>query len=280
MDRDGFYLVDKDIDWTSFDVCARMRKLLNIKKVGHTGTLDPFATGLLLIATGKCTRLIPFFEKEQKTYVTTIELGKDSPTLDTESEMEDVEVKKEPTLKEIEQKMCSSFQGEIKQMPPQFSAIKIAGKKSCDVARRGEKVDLKLRDTEIVSSKVLSYNFPEIEIEMTVRAGFYVRAFSRDLGAALGTKAICTQLRRTHIGKLSVENAEKIDHLTAAIDPKFILTQIDHREIPTGRVQDFIAGRSFDFAGVDKEKILVLVGGKSMGIGEMQHGKLQPRVVL
>jgi tRNA pseudouridine55 synthase len=277
---DGFYLIDKDKDWTSFDVCARMRKLLNIRKVGHTGTLDPFATGLLLIATGKCTRLIPFFEKEQKTYITTIVLGKDSPTLDTESDIEDISIKKEPTQEEIEQKMCSSFQGVIQQVPPQFSAIKIAGKKSCDVARRGGKVDLKPRETEIVSSEILSYKFPEIEIEMTVRAGFYVRAFARDLGESLGTKAICTELRRTHIGELSIENAEKIDHITTSIDPKFILTQIDHREIPTGRVQDFIAGRSFDFPGVDGEKILVLVGGKSMGIGEMQHGKLQPRVVL
>jgi tRNA pseudouridine55 synthase len=277
---DGFYLVDKETDWTSFDVCARMRKLLNIKKVGHTGTLDPFATGLLLIATGKCTKLIPFFEKEHKTYVTTILLGKDSPTLDTESEMEDVKIEKEPTLKEVEQKMCSSFQGIIQQTPPQFSAIKIAGKKACDVARRGEKVDLKPRETEVVSSKIVSYRFPEIEIEMTVKAGFYVRAFARDLGASLGTKAICTQLRRTYIGDLSVDDAEKIDHISASIDPKFVLTQIDHREIPMGRVQDFIAGRSFDFPAVDKEKILVLVGGKSMGIGEMVHGKLQPRVVL
>jgi len=277
---DGFYLVDKETDWTSFDVCARMRKLLNIKKVGHTGTLDPFATGLLLVATGKCTKLIPFFEKEKKTYVTTILLGKDSPTLDTESEMTDVPVKKEPSCEEIEQKMCSMFSGKIQQTPPQFSAIKIAGKKSCDVARRGEKVDLKPRETEVCSSEIIAYNFPEIEIEMTVKAGFYVRAFARDMGEALGTKAICKELRRTLIGELSVEDAEKVAHISAPIDPKFVLTQIDHREIPMGRVQDFIAGRSFDFPAVDGEKVLVLVGGKSMGIGEMMHGKLQPRVVL
>ncbi len=277
---DGFYLIDKDKDWTSFDVCARMRKITNVKRVGHTGTLDPFATGLLLIAVGKCTKLIPFFEKEHKTYVTTIELGKDSPTLDTESEIEVVKIGKEPTLPDIEQKMCSMFKGKIQQVPPQFSAIKIAGKKSCDVARKGEKVDLEPRETEIIFSRILSYEFPNITMEMTVRAGFYVRAFARDLGEALGTKAICTQLRRTRIGNICVEDAEKIDHITTAIDPKFLLTNIDHREIPTGRVQDFIAGRSFDFPGVDKEKILVLVGGKSLGVGEMVHGKLQPRVVL
>ncbi|MCF7918202.1 tRNA pseudouridine(55) synthase TruB [Candidatus Gracilibacteria bacterium] len=296
---DGFWLIDKERGWTSFDVCAKLRKILNVKKIGHTGTLDPFATGLLLVATGKCTKLIPFLEKERKTYRTTILLGQTSSTLDTESEVtkDETFLKKfgsqipgsgmplnpgsKETLREfIEQNLCSIFQGKIQQVPPQFSAIKIAGKKSCDIARKGGTVELKPRETEILSSKILSYEFPRVEIELEVAAGFYVRAFARDLAQSLGTVGMCESLRRIKIGDLSVEDAHTLDKVSMPIDPKYILKNLDQREIPTGRVQDFIEGRAFDMAGVGGDKILVLVGGNTLGVGEIVHGKLQPRIVL
>lgn len=279
MNFDGFYLIDKPQDWTSFDVCARMRKLLNIKKIGHTGTLDPFATGLLVVAVGKCTRLIPFFEKDRKKYRTKILFNKISPTLDPESAMSDAPVR-EVGEAELQQLLDKKFLGKIQQVPPQFSAIKIAGKKSCDLARRGEKVDLQPRDTEVFSAKIVSFNWPEVEIELDVAAGFYVRALARDLGEMLGGGAICTELRRTGVGELSVDDAEPLEHVSTPIDPAMILTAVPQREIPTGRVKDFIAGRAFDFPGLDGEKILVLVGGRTIGVGEFRDGKLQPRVVL
>jgi len=276
----GFWLIDKEKDWTSFDVCAKLRKILNTKKVGHTGTLDPFATGLLVVATGKCTKLIPFLEKDKKTYIAKIILGKTSETLDSESEIVDCKYDKEPNKEEVKKIIKKKFLGKISQIPPQFSAIKIKGKKACDIARKGQKVDLKARKTEIFRIDILSYKFPELELALEVSAGFYVRSLARDLGKELAGGGFCSELRRTKVGELDIKDAEKVDGITEVIDPKFILKNITHREIPSGRVQDFIAGRAFPFSGIEKEKILVLVGGNSIGVGEITCGNLQPRVVL
>jgi tRNA pseudouridine55 synthase len=280
MNYDGFYLIDKPKDWTSFDVCARMRKILNTKKIGHTGTLDPFATGLLVVAVGKCTRLIPFLEKAKKTYITKIILGQTSETLDSESEIVKCEYSSEPTLEQIEEVLKTHSQGKIEQIPPKYSAIKMGGQKACDMARRGEDVEMKSRQTEIISTKILRYNFPEIEIELKVSAGFYVRSFARDLGEHLAGGGMCQELRRTKIEDISVEDADMVETISGPIDPQYILTNISHREIPTGRVQDFIAGRAFPFSGIEKEPLLVLVGNKTIGMGEVICGNLQPRVVL
>ncbi len=154
------------------------------------------------------------------------------------------------------------------------------GKKACDMARKGEKVEMKPRETEIFETKILNYNFPEIEIELTVAAGFYVRSFARDLGKELAGGGMCQELRRTKIEDISVEDAVPLELISGPIDPKFILTNVPQQEIPTGRVQDFISGRAFPFPGVNGEKILILVGGKSIGVGEIICGKLQPRAVL
>ena len=281
MNFDGFYLVDKPKEWTSFDVCARMRKIVNTRKVGHTGTLDPFATGLLIVAVGKCTRLIPFLEKAKKTYTATILLGKTSPTLDPESEITDVAFDGEvPTKEEIEKIIEKNFLGKIKQTPPQFSALKIKGKKCCDLARKGERVEIKPRPAEVFRADIVKYSYPELTVEIEVAAGFYVRAFARDLGEKLVGGGICSELRRTAIESISVEDALPLEMCTEPIDPKFILENLPQTEIPSGRTQDFIAGRAFPWSGLEGEKSLVLVGGKTIGLGEMKNGMLQPRVVL
>ncbi len=279
---EGFWLIDKPVGWTSFDVCAKLRRILNIKKIGHSGTLDPFATGLLVVASGKCTRLLSFLEKARKTYVTEIIFGKTSVTLDPDSEI----VSCHPELvsgslsqKKIQELLAKKFSGKILQIPPQFSALKRGGEKACDLARRGEKVDLAPRETEIFSTKILSYDFPKIELEIEVAAGFYVRAFARDLGEAMGSCALCHSLRRTRVGDLSVDDAEALDHLTMPIDPKFVL-HLPQCEIPTGRVQDFVGGRAFPWGGLNGEMMLVRVGENTIGVGEVVHGSLQPRVVL
>ena len=281
MNFDGFYLVDKPKDWTSFDVCARMRKIVNTRKVGHTGTLDPFATGLLIVAVGKCTRLIPFLEKAKKTYTATILLGKTSPTLDPESEITDVAFDGEVPKKEAIKKIIEThFFGKIEQIPPQFSALKIRGKKCCDLARKGETVKMKPRPAEVFRADIVKYSYPELTVELEVAAGFYVRAFARDLGRKLVGEGICSELRRTAIESISIEDALPLEMCTEPIDPKFILENLPQTEIPTGRTQDFIAGRAFPWSGLEGEKSLVLVGGKTIGLGEMKNGMLQPRVVL
>lgn len=277
---DGFWLIDKPATWTSFDICAKMRKALNTKKVGHTGTLDPFATGLLLVATGKCTRLIPFLEKERKTYRTKILLNKTSDTLDPTSEIRDIDCDTEPTREDIENILKKNFTGKIEQTPPQFSAIKINGKRAYDLARKGEKVDLKPRPAEVFDWKILNYSFPELEIEIEVGAGFYVRSFARDLGKALTGGGMCQELRRTHVGALSVDDAETLEMISQPIDPKHIITSLEQIELPSGRMQDFIAGRAFPYSGLNGEKYLVLSGGRTFGVAEIIAGKLQPRVVI
>ncbi len=284
MNNDGFWLINKEVGWTSFDICAKLRKKLNIKKVGHTGTLDPFATGLLVVATGKCTKLIPFLEKSPKTYVTKIFLGKTSETLDPESEIischSDSKSLKIPSKKEIEQVLKEKFTGKIQQIPPKYSALKVNGKPMYKLAREGKEIEIKPRKTEIFKIQILSYKFPELKIELKVSAGFYVRSLARDLGKTLAGCGMCLELQRTKVGELSIQNAEKIGHTTQPIDPRYILTHLEHREIPTGRVQDFISGRAFPLSGRAGESILVLCGNKTCGIGEIIHGNLQPRVVL
>lgn len=276
----GFLLIDKDPDWTSFDVCAKIRKICKTKKVGHTGTLDPFATGLLIIALGKCTKLIPFLEKAHKTYETTIEFGKTSPTLDPESEVTSTPLPQNPSTKEdLENMLSEHFFGDIEQIPPAFSAIKINGQKACDLARKGKAVELKSRPTHVFETEILYYDFPTLTIKLKVAAGFYVRSFARDLAEKIGTNGICTSLRRTHINNISVEDAEKIESFTSPIDPKFIL-DLPTLEIPTGRIQDFIAGRAFPFSGVEKQKYLILCGEQTFGVGEIIFGNIQPRVVI
>lgn len=284
-DNQGFFLIDKPVGFTSFDVCAKLRKKLNIKKIGHTGTLDPFATGLLVIATGKCTKLIPFLEKAQKTYITKAWLGKISGTLDPESDIETDKNLPQITEADVEKILGEKFTGPIQQIPPKYSALKINGKKAYELARQGVQVEMKVRDTEVFEVELLNFEkkngYYEAEIKLTTAAGFYVRSFARDLGKALGTLGMCGELRRTKVGDLLIEDAELIDCVTEAIDPKYILDTLPQASIPLGRVQDFIAGRAFPFhTGKNGEKYLILASGNSMGIGEIVHDKLQPRVVL
>jgi tRNA pseudouridine55 synthase len=294
MKKSGFFLVDKPVGRTSFSVCAQIRKAFGVKKVGHTGTLDPFATGLLVVAMGKCTKLIPYLERARKSYQTTIFLGQTSETLDPESEIIfDQDWKKNLKIdandsafsaEKINQVLKNHFTGRIKQTPPKYSALKINGKKMCDLARAGKEFEIKERETEVFRVSVLGMkvldNRVEVRIELEVAAGFYVRCFARDLAQKLGTIGLCNELRRTKVANLSIADAEPVDFLSQPIDPKFILSTIPQREIPLGRVQDFISGRAFPFSGVNGEKMLVLAGSNTIGAGEIIAGKLQPRVVM
>ncbi len=277
---DGFLLIDKPVGFTSFDVCAKMRKAFDTRKVGHTGTLDPFATGLLIVAIGKCTRLIPFLEKDRKTYRTKIVLNQTSETLDPESEIVQGDFSGDiPTLEQVQEVLETHFKGKITQIPPKYSALKVGGKKLCDLARKGIEVEIKPREAEVFHIKILNYSYPEIEIELEAAAGFYVRSFARDLGEKLVGSGMCQELRRLKVGNLHIDDADNIEQVSTTIDPKHIIT-LDTREIETGRVQDFVSGRAFPLPGVEGDRVLVLVGGKSLGVGEFKDGKLQPRIVL
>ncbi len=273
----GFYMIDKPTDWTSFDVCARVRKHLDMKKVGHTGTLDPFATGLLVVAVGKATKLIPYINKAQKEYEATFFFGAKTATLDPESAPEPQADAPVPTLEQIEN-VLPHFQGVFQQVPPQFSAIKIKGQRAYKLARRGEKADLPPRPVVVEKLQIIEYKYPELRVRVRAHAGFYVRSLARDVAEKLGTVGYCTQLRRTAVGELCVEDAEPLDCLTTPVDPRYIVNELPHREIVTDRLRDFWEGRAFPYDGIDGEKYLVIHNGKTVGVGEVTCGKLQPRV--
>ncbi|NCP67865.1 tRNA pseudouridine(55) synthase TruB [Candidatus Peregrinibacteria bacterium] len=283
-----FLLVDKPAGFTSFDVCAKLRKPLGIKRIGHTGTLDPFATGLLVIAVGKCTKLIPLFEKDIKTYRTQILLGKTSETLDPESEIIDCHNGYVPCLEEIEKLLKEKFTGNITQIPPKYSALKIDGQRAYDLARKGEDVVMKERPTEVKAVKILNYNFPKLEVELTVAAGFYVRSFASDVGTTLCGGGLCSELRRTAVGAINLENSDlpvlnNFDDLNDdfKIDSQLLIKNIVHLEISPERLPDLQAGRAV-FVNphpANGEKVLVLCQGETVGLAEVKEGNLQPRVV-
>lgn len=213
MKEDDVLLIDKPAGITSFGVVARVRRRLSQQlgkkaKVGHTGTLDPFATGLMIIVTGKECRNAGNYSKLDKVYEATIKLGETSTTGDPEGELTVVSGD-QPTLTDV-QAAVAQFTGEITQRPPMFSAIKINGRRAYDLARKGEVVEMPERTVTIFSLQVLDYTYPEIRIRVHVSSGTYIRTLAEDIGKALRTGAYCSELRRTKIAEWSVEDAEPI----------------------------------------------------------------------
>jgi tRNA pseudouridine55 synthase len=206
-------LIDKPAHMTSFGVVARLRRVLSQKlgkkvKVGHTGTLDPFATGLMIIVTGKECKNAEKYSKLDKIYEATVQLGQQSSTGDPEGEITHVS-DKQPTRSEIEAAM-GRLTGLISQQPPVYSAIKINGQRAYKLAREGKAVDMPTRQVHVYSLEVLHYRYPEVKIRAHVSSGTYIRTLAADAGTILDTGAYCTQLRRIAIDKWHVADAQKL----------------------------------------------------------------------
>lgn len=207
-------LIDKPAGLSSFGVVARVRRRLSMDagkkvKVGHTGTLDPFATGLLILLANKATKLSNQFLKLDKWYEATICLGKTSTTGDPEGEITDQHVEFIPTFEEVKIAV-TKFVGKIMQTVPAFSAVKINGQRAYQLARRGEDVSMPTRQIEIYAIDILSYNYPELVIRTHVSSGTYIRTLGEDIGKTLGVGAYLTALRRTQVGDYQIENAVKL----------------------------------------------------------------------
>lgn len=207
-------LIDKPDNMSSFGVVARVRRKLRDEqgkkvKVGHTGTLDPFATGLMIILAGKATKKSDEFLKKDKEYEATVYLGKTSTTGDIEGEITDVS-DKVPTLDEVKE-ACEKFVGEINQTVPIFSAVKINGERAYKLARKGKEVEMPTRKVTIFSIDILDYTYPELKIRTHVSSGTYIRTLGEDIGKALGTGAYLTALRRTKIADYDIKDALKLD---------------------------------------------------------------------
>lgn len=211
-------LIDKPTDWTSFDTVNFIRALIKRfykipkLKVGHAGTLDPLATGLLILCTGKKTKQIEEYQAKIKTYTGTILLGQTTPTFDLESEPDAFFPTENITPEQIDEAR-KKFIGDIKQYPPKYSAIKIKGKRAFDYARSDEEIELKARDIHIEDFKISTERFPELDFEVTCSKGTYIRSLANDLGKELGNGACLKSLRRTRIGDFRVEDAWQLEDL-------------------------------------------------------------------
>ena len=206
-------LIDKPAGISSFGVVARVRTKLRDEfghkiKVGHTGTLDPFATGLLILLTGKMTKKSNEFLKLDKTYEATLKLGYTSTTGDPEGELAKVS-DTIPNADQIHQAV-QSFIGKIEQTPPKFSAIKINGERAYKLARKGKTFDIPARTVEIYSIDIIRYRYPELQIRCHVSSGTYIRTLAENIGQTLNTGAYLTALRRTEIGTYDIKNAKQI----------------------------------------------------------------------
>ena len=209
---------DKPLLWTSFQLVSKFRyeltKRLGVKKikVGHAGTLDPLATGVLIVCTGKATKRIEEFQHLQKEYVATLRLGETTPSFDLETKVNAV-YPTEHISESLVKDVLKQFIGEIQQVPPVFSACKINGERAYDLARNGEHVELKAKTLVIDEIELLAYRFPEIKIRVVCSKGTYIRALARDIGEALSSGAHLTALRRTRIGDVTSDQCLKIEEI-------------------------------------------------------------------
>ncbi len=202
--------INKPLNWTSFTLVRKLRNKLCRKlgisklKVGHAGTLDPLATGVMIICTGKKTKLIETFQYQTKEYVATVKLGETTPSFDLETEV-DGKYPTEHITKELVIDTLANFIGEIQQIPPAYSACKVEGKRAYELAREGQEVELKPKLLVIDEIELLEYSLPIIKIRVVCSKGTYIRALARDIGLALGSGAYLVGLERTRIGEVTLD---------------------------------------------------------------------------
>lgn len=216
----AFFCIDKAPWCTSFDVIRSMRRILSTRKIWHSGTLDPLATGLLLVACGSYTKLLPYLHADRKTYKAHIKLDGCSPSFDRDTDISYLpkhiqeQAQKNCHLEDILACISQYFLWEISQVPPVYSALKIQGKKAVDRVRAGEKIEMKARKSHIYDFEILSYRYPNLHARIEVSAGTYIRSLAHDLGEKLGYAWYIQELRRTHVRNLQVDDAVSLDTLS------------------------------------------------------------------
>lgn len=225
---DGILLVDKPKGWTSFDAVAKVRGVLRASgvakpKVGHTGTLDPLASGLLVLLLGKSTKQALELSKADKNYEAELILGFNSSTGDEEGEKTQIS-EKQPTP-EIIQQILLKFSGEIEQIPPAFSALKIDGQRAYKLARQGKEVKIDPRKVTIYEINDVEYKYPILKFACKVSSGTYIRALAEDIGRELGTGAYLTNLKRTQVGDFKIKDASDVQKISAEAIYKALITK-------------------------------------------------------
>lgn len=216
MALNGIMLIDKPCDWTSHDVVGKLRGILHERRIGHSGTLDPMATGLLVVFVGRATRAVEFAEADSKEYIAGLRLGISTDTQDiTGNTLKSSNSL--PSKAELEQAL-SAFKGEICQIPPMYSAIKVGGRKLYELARRGESVERKPRRVTIDKLDIIGENESDYVLDVVCSKGTYIRTLCNDIGDTLGCGGCMSSLRRVKAGAFSIEKAHTIDEIQAAAD--------------------------------------------------------------
>ena len=203
----AIFLINKPLEWSSFDVVKFLRKRIRVKKTGHAGTLDPLATGMLILCSGKATKSISMIQDLPKTYIAEITFGKTTTTYDAEGEVDEEADWNHITQEKIEEILEKEFLGTVNQVPPMYSALKYGGKKLYELAREGKEVERPPRQITFHDHQILNFDPPKLTIKTVCSKGTYIRSLARDLGEALNSKAFLSGLERTSIGHYSVENA-------------------------------------------------------------------------
>ena len=221
----GIVIVDKPQEWTSQDVTARLRRVFNTRRIGHGGTLDPMATGVLPVFVGRGTRGVEFFEHAEKTYEAVLRLGLLTDTEDTSGtvlEEREVSVTEEQFLNILPQ-----FRGKIMQVPPMYSALKVNGQKLCDLARKGREVERQPREIEIFELECLSFDGTDARLRVRCSKGTYIRTLCKDIGLALGCGGCMAELRRVTAGAYTIEEAVPLQELLDTTEPEKYLRAVD-----------------------------------------------------
>jgi len=246
----GIININKPQGITSFDVIRKLRKILSIRKIGHTGTLDPLATGVLIVCVGKATKLVQDIEKKEKEYIAEFDLGYKTDTYDIQGKTLDKVDNFSVTKEELET-VLKNYIGDIKQVPPMYSAIKINGEKLYELARRGETIERAARDISIFSLELLEFNGKKVKIKCVVSKGTYIRSLIYDIGEDLKTFATMTSLIRTKVGNENIDNSftlETVESLKEKEDFSFLYD-----------IETYFNYPNFSISG-DKNKKLFLNG--------------------
>lgn len=215
----AFFVVNKPLGWSSFRVVGAMRRLLNIKKIGHAGTLDPMADGVLIVGVGKATKLIDTFQAQEKAYRATIRFGASTASYDAETEIVETAEFAHITLEDLRRVLDEQFTGAIEQMPPIYSALKVNGVPAYKKARAGKPVELKSRQVTIRTVDIVSFDLPDVVVDVDCGKGTYIRSLAHDVGLAMGSRAHLAGLTRTGIGPWVLSSALDMTTLIHDLDP-------------------------------------------------------------
>lgn len=279
----GVVLIDKPLGITSHDVIARLRRRFNIRRIGHAGTLDPLATGLLVVAVGPATRFLQYLPLEPKEYIGSIRFGIETTTQDAEGEIVAEKPVPNDLLAEVDQAL-PEFKGSIQQIPPLYSAVKKEGKPLYVYARRGEDVEREPRSVFISEVEVLGQVGNDVEVRVVCSGGTYMRTYAHDMGQRLGCGAHLSSLRRTRVGKFDIDDAVTLEEVEesdlwplAEALPPLPLVSLTHRQVDAIR-----QGQAIGYLRPPGGVVCGLVGpdGEVVGIARINGQELQPEVVI